>query len=647
MSPAAKVGRWSRAAALASLALAIVACGGGGSSTTVPNQPPVARFTITPDVGPPPLEVSFDASASSDSDGSIVRYDWDFGGGASASGRVVARTFDQSGTHTVRLTVTDDDGATAAASEELLVNANPVARIVADPTGGTAPLTVSFDAASSTDSDGTIESYAWNFGNGAEGEGAAPTQTFSEPGLYATRLTVTDNLGATSEVVFELNVRDPATPNIDYLVPYVADGSHAEDLDPCLVWRGGDFEYCKLERLPFLGMEVDDPTIDDVMSRVLVSHRWMGDNLRTALELLPADLRLLARSLTGIVVATNIRPAYYSPNLGAMYLDAEFFWRTAEQRAVISKEPDRRAAFQRKLKLRLPWRFVRNNQLAIQQDESGLATQMDENGVRVAEDFAINLGLLLYHELSHAGDFMHVSRLDDVDPSWTPGQAVIGGEAEKMHDWPSDTLLNQHPLRSELMRALAQVTFFGDEPTPAQAALLPQDIVAEFADDGAVDYYSYSTQFEDLAVLHSTTLVSYHFGYEADIAITDNPGDDDEPLIVAWGQRGRMTDPMVIDRTRFVLEAMYPGDVGELVDYVSNRPAPLSMRSGESWEDNLVLEGGDSFSSKAVPNATSPVATRRPALVAGPGLQRLVAALAANKPSAETQGIYLGCIRIE
>lgn len=642
------VGRWSMVAALGSLALAIVACGGGGSSS-VPNQLPVARFTVTPDAGPPPLEVSFDASGSSDGDGSVVRYDWDFGGGASASGRVVARTFDQSGTHTVRLTVTDNDGATASASEELLVNANPAARIVADPTGGVAPLTVSFNAASSSDSDGTIESYAWDFGNdAAEGEGPAPTQTFSEPGLYATRLTVTDNLGGTSEVVFELNVRDPASPNVDYLVPYVADGSFAEGLDPCLVRRGENFEYCTLDRLPFLGMEVDDPTIDDVMSRALVSHRWMGDNLRTALELLPADLRLLARSLTGIVVASNIRPAFYTPSLGAIFLDAEFLWRTAEQRAVISQEPDHRAAFRSKLKVQLPWRLVHNNQLAIQQDENGqLATQRDENGVRIAQDFAVNLGLLLYHELSHAGDFMHVSRLGDVNPSWTPGQAVIGGVSEKLHDWPSDKLRNQHPLQSELMLALAQVSFFGSEPTPAQAALLSQDIVADFADDGAVDYYSYTTQFEDLAELHSTALMSYHYGYEADIAVTDNPSGDDEPLIVAWGQRGRMTSPTVIDRTRLVLEEMYPGDVAELVDYVTDRPAPLPMRRGESWEDNLVLEGGDSFSAKALPSPTSPIASGRSVLAGGPELQRLVAALAANKPSAETRDIYLGCIRIE
>ncbi|MDV7396117.1 PKD domain-containing protein, partial [Arthrospira platensis SPKY1] len=46
-----------------------------------PNQPPVASLTASPLVGDPPMLVQFDASASSDADGQIVRYDWDFGDG--------------------------------------------------------------------------------------------------------------------------------------------------------------------------------------------------------------------------------------------------------------------------------------------------------------------------------------------------------------------------------------------------------------------------------------------------------------------------------------------------------------------------------------------------------------------------------------
>lgn len=59
-------------------------------------------------------------------------------------------------------------------------------------------LSPSFDASASTDSDGSIAGYAWDFGDGKTGTGKAVTHTFAAPGAYSVRLTVTDNLGATA-----------------------------------------------------------------------------------------------------------------------------------------------------------------------------------------------------------------------------------------------------------------------------------------------------------------------------------------------------------------------------------------------------------------------------------------------------------------
>ena len=294
------------------LPFALAACGGG--STPPPNQPPTAAFTATPAGGSPPLTVTFDASASADSDGSITSYQWDFGGGTTGTGRTVEHTFNQSAAYTVGLTVTDNRGGTASASQEFVVNTPPTARISADPVGGTAPLTVNFDASASSDDDGAITIYAWSFAAGANGEGAAASHTFATPGVYGVRLTVTDDLGGADEVVFEVNVGDDA--DVVYTIPYVANGPHADDLRPCLYPGQAGEQSCTMARLPFIGMENSAPTVDDLMSRVLVSHRWMGDNFKTVLEMLPTDIRLLARSLTGIVIASDIRPAHYRPYTG-------------------------------------------------------------------------------------------------------------------------------------------------------------------------------------------------------------------------------------------------------------------------------------------------------------------------------------------
>ncbi|HUU27712.1 MAG TPA: PKD domain-containing protein [archaeon] len=85
------------------------------------NQAPVASFTATPESGEPPLEVDFDASGSSDADGSISTYTWDFGDNTTGSGVTVSHTFDNAGSYTVTLTVTDNEGAAGTLSKTIEV----------------------------------------------------------------------------------------------------------------------------------------------------------------------------------------------------------------------------------------------------------------------------------------------------------------------------------------------------------------------------------------------------------------------------------------------------------------------------------------------------------------------------------------------
>jgi PKD repeat protein len=73
-------------------------------------------------------------------------------------------------------------------------------------------LTCAFSSVGSTDPDGTIESYAWKFGDGSTGAGATPRHTYAEGGTYTVTLTVTDNSGATDSVQKTVTVADPDKP---------------------------------------------------------------------------------------------------------------------------------------------------------------------------------------------------------------------------------------------------------------------------------------------------------------------------------------------------------------------------------------------------------------------------------------------------
>ena len=108
---------FGRAVAVVALCALFVACGGGGGGGhKKKNQAPSASFTLAPASGLIPLAVSVNASGSTDRDGTIGSYVWDFGdGSASASGVTVTHDYAAVGYYTITLRVTDDKGASASA----------------------------------------------------------------------------------------------------------------------------------------------------------------------------------------------------------------------------------------------------------------------------------------------------------------------------------------------------------------------------------------------------------------------------------------------------------------------------------------------------------------------------------------------------
>ena len=86
-------------------------------------------------------------------------------------------------------------------------NQPPVAAANAKVTSGKAPLTVSFDASASSDPDGTIEAYNWDFMDGEFSSATNPVHVFSDPGKYPVTLTVTDNLGMKASTSITITVR--------------------------------------------------------------------------------------------------------------------------------------------------------------------------------------------------------------------------------------------------------------------------------------------------------------------------------------------------------------------------------------------------------------------------------------------------------
>jgi PKD repeat protein len=219
------------------------------------NAPPVANAN-GPYAGTAGTAIQFSAAGSSDPDGSIVSYSWQFGDGGTGAGQTAAHTYTQAGTYVATLTVVDNAGASASATANVVVAAAPTPPPPTEPPPPPPPtepppppppteppppppaepppppppppppnvaprpnangpytatvgVPLQLSSAGSTDSDGTITAYRWMFGDGASSTAANPTHTYSAAGTYTATLTVTDDDGATASTLATVNVAPP------------------------------------------------------------------------------------------------------------------------------------------------------------------------------------------------------------------------------------------------------------------------------------------------------------------------------------------------------------------------------------------------------------------------------------------------------
>jgi len=176
-----------------------------------PPSPPVAGFSYTPTSLTTTNMVEF-ADQSTDADGQVVTWAWDFGDGAESDLKNPQHSYSRSGNYTVTLVVRDDDANTSPAATQgvAVSNATPTAMFKVSPAKPRVAVSTVFDASGSYDVDGLIVSYAWDFnGDGiydAEGTLSEVEHVFTEPGATTVTLKVTDDEGASSILQKSLTV---------------------------------------------------------------------------------------------------------------------------------------------------------------------------------------------------------------------------------------------------------------------------------------------------------------------------------------------------------------------------------------------------------------------------------------------------------
>jgi PKD domain len=159
---------------------------------------------------------SFDGSAS-DGDSPIVAYRWSWSDGTpDSSGARVAHVLTKQGVNVVTLTVTDSAGHTAQASEDFFIaGLYPQARFAWTPSTAFAGESVSFDGSASSDDDGTIASYDWQWGDATpDATSAKPSHVFAAPGTFQVALFVLDDNTQSGAAIHNVTVLPLVVPRV-------------------------------------------------------------------------------------------------------------------------------------------------------------------------------------------------------------------------------------------------------------------------------------------------------------------------------------------------------------------------------------------------------------------------------------------------
>ena len=193
------------------------------SAAPIPNTDPIADATAgEPYLGYINQEIIFDGSNSSDPDGDIVNYTWDFGVDTSGYGIKATHIYESPGDYSITLTVTDNEGATHSTTTFATIalpNLQPTTPTIDGPDEGKTNQSIAFTVAA-TDPDNQSISYIFDWGDGESDEtafvpsgvNATQSHTWTKPGTYAIMISASDGEALSQVAEFSISIEQGKEP---------------------------------------------------------------------------------------------------------------------------------------------------------------------------------------------------------------------------------------------------------------------------------------------------------------------------------------------------------------------------------------------------------------------------------------------------
>lgn len=330
--------------------------------------------------------------------------------------------------------------------------------------------------------------------------------------------------------------------------PYRPNSKYAEVLKDCIVVQE---DPCTLETLPFIGQETSDPTVDDIMDRVLVTHDWMGQRFEQVLYAMPASVLKLFVPITAVLIGSNVRPSSYWSKFGRIKLDPKSLWLSNSEKLTISQAADFREQFGEDMKYDTSWRVIKDG------DYAWGSSSLTGDNERTLRDIQLPMARLLFHELAHANDNIQKEIFPSLLASDTPASASTSNRANAVSTRLFDENLGLSA-QSSWLYAVAR-TRYNDEELPEFAAgFLAADAGAIMETEGKQTLYGYYTTYEDVATLFAQSMMRRYYGVETHIAFFDKPADEEnascDDYLIGWGSTNRAAADLVKVRSKWVME---------------------------------------------------------------------------------------------
>jgi len=333
---------------------------------------------------------------------------------------------------------------------------------------------------------------------------------------------------------------------------FVPDGPYSTELLNSCRDADGD-ALCTTAQLPLLGQNGNNNvTINDIMSRVVTTHDWMGTRFQQLLERLGPEALKLFGPITVITLGGDWQNYSFANEWrGSLYIPTDILWLTEQEKAALYVPEDTEDDDTSNV-TPLPWlaynRWMKGGEWPY------YGRDLDE---REYENLEVQFASSLYWSLAYINGLIPPTTVTQALPTETMRDLF----ENKLDDLPTQ-LYADESLTTGLspLYTLANTYYEDLEPTTEQLAQTPAEIGGLFGNEGKMRFWAYSGLDRDFAALLQAGMLDYTSDVYIDVAFV-NPGPeftvrgcDDKKI--EWGIRNRIASPLVTPRVRFAMESV-------------------------------------------------------------------------------------------